>query len=144
MKPTINVTPLIDVLLVLLIIFMVVVPEKPTNFRTHIPGEPQKDVVLPQNPNTLIVFVGLDGSIRLNSEVGAATVDDPAGVIASLAREFRHREANGVFRPGTNEIERTVFVSAACDASYGTVVKAIDAVSKAGADPVGLKIDGVN
>ena len=38
-KPNINVTPLIDVLLVLLIIFMVVSPLKPANFKTKIPQE---------------------------------------------------------------------------------------------------------
>ena len=39
-KPNINVTPLIDVLLVLLIIFMVVSPLKPSTFKTKIPAEP--------------------------------------------------------------------------------------------------------
>ncbi|MEP7038916.1 MAG: biopolymer transporter ExbD, partial [Acidobacteriota bacterium] len=38
-KPNINVTPLIDVLLVLLIIFMVISPIKPTDFKTKIPQE---------------------------------------------------------------------------------------------------------
>ena len=39
-KPVINVTPLIDVLLVLLIIFMVVAPLKPSSFRARVPAEP--------------------------------------------------------------------------------------------------------
>ena len=42
-KPNINVTPLIDVLLVLLIIFMVVSPIKPTDFKTKIPQESKQD-----------------------------------------------------------------------------------------------------
>ena len=39
-RPNINVTPLIDVLLVLLIIFMVVTPFKPSSFKARIPAEP--------------------------------------------------------------------------------------------------------
>ncbi|MEQ1646799.1 MAG: biopolymer transporter ExbD, partial [Pyrinomonadaceae bacterium] len=53
LKPTINVTPLIDVLLVLLIIFMVVTPLKPSAFKTRVPAEqvePPKGVF--ENPKT--------------------------------------------------------------------------------------------
>ena len=44
-KPNINVTPLIDVLLVLLIIFMVVSPLKPARFLTKVPSQPDRDDV---------------------------------------------------------------------------------------------------
>jgi len=47
-KPYINVTPLIDVLLVMLIIFMVVTPLKPARFMTKVPAEPDRNLtVLP-------------------------------------------------------------------------------------------------
>lgn len=42
-KPEINVTPLIDVLLVLLIIFMVITPVSPGKFDARIPSEPKPD-----------------------------------------------------------------------------------------------------
>ena len=41
-KPNINVTPLIDVLLVLLIIFMIISPLEPSKFETKIPSEPKE------------------------------------------------------------------------------------------------------
>ncbi len=68
-KPNINVTPLIDVLLVLLIIFMVISPSKPTAFKAKVPAESTTDKPLVDNPNTLIVTVNSDFSlIRLKIE----------------------------------------------------------------------------
>ena len=42
-KPNINVTPLIDVLLVLIVIFMLISPLKPASFKAKIPAEPLKE-----------------------------------------------------------------------------------------------------
>ena len=56
-KPNINVTPLIDVLLVLLIIFMVVSPLKPANFRTKIPQEPKEIANVDTNPDALVIVL---------------------------------------------------------------------------------------
>ncbi len=144
MKPVINVTPLIDVLLVLLIIFMVIVPAKPTRFEAKIPAESKPDAGSTQNPNTLIVYVESDGSLRLNLEARSGSVDDPAELIAMLREKFRFREENGIRREGTNEIEKTVFISAPRALGYGTVVRAVDAAKEAGAGPIGLQIDDLN
>src|SRR5215217_7210573 len=59
-KPQINVTPLIDDLLVLLIIFMVVTPMKPSAFDAKIPAEPNDDSSVKVHPDTLIVTIGND------------------------------------------------------------------------------------
>jgi biopolymer transport protein ExbD len=68
--PNINVTPLIDVLLVLLIIFMVITPMKPHKFETKIPEKPPdsmpEDMV--PDPGLLVVTVGKDRKIQLNQQ----------------------------------------------------------------------------
>src|SRR5688572_25008585 len=67
-KPNINVTPLIDVLLVLLIIFMVISPLKPSDFKTKIPQEPKDEGKVTDNFYTLVVTINSDYSLRLNLE----------------------------------------------------------------------------
>jgi biopolymer transport protein ExbD len=57
---------------------------------------------------------------------------------------FDDRENRGVFRPDSNEVEKTVFIKAPKGVPYGEVVKVIDAVKLAGADPVGLQIDDLS
>lgn len=141
--PNINVTPLIDVLLVLLIIFMVITPSKPSRFEAKVPAEPKeqdKNVMLKQNPNTLIIFVTKDGKLRVNTE-DVGDISDTAPLTANLTEKFNFREKNGVLREGSNEVEKTVFVKSPKTVRYGDVVKAIDAAKLAGADPIGLQID---
>src|SRR5438105_3743408 len=78
--PYINVTPLIDVLLVLLIIFMVVTPVKPSRFKADIPTQrdPNEDVSkLKPNPLTLVVSISPDLQIKLNQEQ-MGSVNDPS------------------------------------------------------------------
>lgn len=142
--PNINVTPLIDVLLVLLIIFMVITPSKPSRFEAKVPAEPkdeQQNVILKPNPNTLIVFINREGAkLRLNQD-DIGDISDTAPLTAKLEEVFKDREARGVLREGTNEVEKTVFIKAPKSVKYGDVVKAIDAVKLAGAQPIGLQID---
>ena len=79
-EPYINVTPLIDVLLVLLIIFMVVTPLKPSRFKADIPTQrdPNEDLSkLKPNPLTLVVSIAPDLSIKLNAE-SLGSVNDTA------------------------------------------------------------------
>ena len=69
-QPYINVTPLIDVLLVLLIIFMVVTPLKPSRFKADIPTQrdPNEDLSkLKPNPLTLVVSIAPDLSDQVES-----------------------------------------------------------------------------
>jgi biopolymer transport protein ExbD len=142
--PNINVTPLIDVLLVLLIIFMVITPSKPSRFEAKVPAEPKdedKNVILKPNPNTLIVFINREGAkLRLNQD-DIGDISDTAPLTDKLKGVFADRESRGVLREGTNEVEKTVFIKAPKSVKYGDVVKVIDAVKLAGAQPIGLQID---
>lgn len=142
-SPYINVTPLIDVLLVLLIIFMVISPLKPSRFEAKVPAEPKpEDRAAPPRPNPLTLVISIDRNmgIKLNNEdMGAAT--DPSQLQTRLEQIFKERLENQTFREGTNEVEKTIFLKAPRSIKYGPVVKVIDAVKVAGAQPIGLQID---
>ena len=141
--PYINVTPIIDVLLVLLIIFLVVTPLKPSRFRAEVPTQrdPNEDTShLKPNPLTLGVSISNDLKIKLNQdEMGS--VNDTGPLSARLADTFRERKDTHAVRIGTEEIEKTVFVKAPRSVKYGDVVKVIDAIKGAGSDRVGLQVD---
>jgi len=142
-SPNINVTPLIDVLLVLLIIFMVITPSKPSRFEAKVPAEPkdQPQVNVKPNPLTLVVAINKDTkAITLNNEA-FGDVSDTDKLRDRLTEIFRDRTNNGVFREGTNEIEQTIFIKSPKVVRYGDVVRVIDAAKQAGAAPIGLQID---
>lgn len=138
--PKINVTPLIDVLLVLLIIFMVVTPTKPHSFTAKIPGEPAPDNVDPA-PDTLVVEVGSDRSVRLNAQPRSATTDDMSAITDSLRDIFRQRAELDPAMRASDTLRRTVFIKAPKALDYGTVAKVVDAVKISGAAPIALQID---
>jgi len=141
--PNINVTPLIDVLLVLLIIFMVITPVKPSKFEAKVPAEPknQQNLDVKPNPLTLVVAINRETKgITLNNEA-AGDVSDASALTAKLSEIFKTRENNGVFRENSNEIEKTIFIKSPKTVKYGDVVKVIDAAKLAGATPIGLQVD---
>ena len=150
--PYINVTPLIDVLLVLLIIFMVVTPLKPSRFKADIPTQrdPNEDLSkLKPNPLTLVVSISPDLQIKLNQD-SLGSVNDTTPLAQKLALVFHQRKEQHAFKIGMearsdvkdeDRIEKTVFVKAPRAARYGDIVKVIDAIKGAGANPVGLQVD---
>lgn len=149
-KPNINVTPLIDVLLVLLIIFMVISPLKPSSFKARIPAEPTNDQPAEPNPLALVVVINSDSSLSVNKEMGLGSIEHPEQVIAKLRETFSERLKNQAYseraalEPGLTEeekIEKTVFIKALRKQSYGDVARVIDAVKQAGASPISLQID---
>jgi biopolymer transport protein ExbD len=142
-KPSINVTPLIDVLLVLLIIFMVITPLKPSRFEAKVPAEPkdEQNVNVKPNPLTLVVAINKETkAITLNNEP-FGDVTDTEKLSNRLREIFKERENNGVFRENTNEVEKTIFLKSPKLVRYGDVVRVIDAAKAAGASPIGLQID---
>ena len=148
--PYINVTPLIDVLLVLLIIFMVITPLKPTRFKALVPNEPPpSNEPIKPNPLTLVVTIDKDLKLKLNTdEVGS--VNDTSTLSSKLAAIFQDRRVNHAYEPGKEtrvdlpeeeRIAKAVFVKAPRSLPYGEVVKVIDAIKGAGGSPIGLQID---
>jgi biopolymer transport protein ExbD len=150
-KPEINVTPLIDVLLVLLIIFMVVTPLKPSTFKARVPAEPPElpGHVMP-HPDTLAVHLDRHSSLSLNQESGLGTSADTSPLVSRLRGIFAERAANGSItssaaddpqRPYPDRVERTVFIKAPRDIDYGSVARVVDGVKLAGGYPISLQID---
>ncbi|HLF84951.1 MAG TPA: biopolymer transporter ExbD [Blastocatellia bacterium] len=128
--PNINVTPLIDVLLVLLIIFMVIQPQKEAKFESQIPQKPQDTATSMVPPSDLLMVdvkmqgSGPDQQIELNSK--PMTLVELATTLKDLLEQ----------RP-----DKTVFIKAPKDKQYGDIVSVIDTVKGAGAQPIGLQID---
>ena len=99
-QPYINVTPLIDVLLVLLIIFMVVTPLKPSRFKADIPTQrdPNEDLSkLKPNPLTLVVTIGSDLQIKLNQDA-LGSVNDTAPLAQRLSQVFQLRKEQRAYK----------------------------------------------
>ena len=155
-RPDINVTPLIDILLVLLIIFMVITPLKPTRFKTLVPERSEEmSAAAKQSPRTLIVSVTKDQKVTLTrgqNQVAEAAVADPGPVAKTLSDEFKTRREQQIWKEGfegradlppDQRIEKTVFVKAPQTFKYGDVVKVIDAIKGAGASPVGLQTEAL-
>ena len=150
--PYINVTPLIDVLLVVIIIFMVITPLKPSRFQADIPTQrdPNEDLSqLKPNPLTLVVTISNDLQLKLNADP-IGSVNDTSPLSQRLAQLFQQRKETHAYKPGmetrgdvpeADRIEKTVFVKAPRSLKYGDVVKVIDAIKGAGASPVGLQVD---
>ncbi len=119
----INVTPLIDVLLVLLIIFMVIVPVTPRGLESRVP-EKSKAAERMQAPVSLRVLGDGAGS-KVTYEVDGRIVDR-ARLNAVLLASLRVRA------------QRAVYVSASSQLSYREIADAVGAAKAAGATTVAL------
>src|SRR6266478_165418 len=100
--PYINVTPLIDVLLVVLIIFMVVTPLKPSSFKADVPTQrdPNEDVSkLKPNPLTLVVTITPDLQLKLNQDP-MGSVNDTSALAAKLQQTFQQRREQHAYKVG--------------------------------------------
>jgi biopolymer transport protein ExbD len=153
-RPNINVTPLIDVLLVMLIIFMVAAPLKPSRFLAKIPSQPdeaQRNLLPP--PDALVVIINSDRSMTLNGLTDMGSVYDTSKLSAALFDLFQQRLANHAYRWDMRDrndlaeslrIQKTVFIRAPRALPYADVVRVLDSIKGAGATPIGLQIDDLN
>lgn len=151
--PYINVTPLIDVLLVLLIIFMIVSPLKPASFKALIPERPDTQKIIEPGDLNLVVTIKRDGVLELNQTGDMGTVNDTGKLSAKLAEIFQGRRERRAYRwdmmtrsdlPIDARVQKTVFLKAPKSISYGDVAKVIDGIKGAGAAPVGLQVDALD
>lgn len=151
-RPQINVTPLIDVLLVMLIIFMVVSPLRPARFLTKVPSKPDRDILNPSDL-TLVVTIKSDLSLMLNRTTDVGSVNDTGKLSAMLTDVFQQRLKNHAYSyqlrdridlPEEMRIEKTVFIKAPRSIPYAAVVRVLDGIKGAGAGPVGLQIDDLD
>ena len=120
LKGEINITPLIDVLLVLIVIFMVIAPVTPTGLQTNVPLPAQAEH--PDTPlKTLVLSLDRNGGIRLNQEMLESSAISPR-----LRDLFSTRA------------DRALFVQADDEVLFNEVAQIIDIARSAGADRVGL------
>src|SRR5881394_262417 len=121
-KADINMTPMIDVLLVLIIIFMVITPLTPKGLEALVPQPPPPN----QKPNqsdqrTVVITIDDKHQMQINSEP-----TDDARLGPRLEEIFKTRA------------ERVVFVKGDPSLDFQWVAKAIDIAHGAGIDKVGL------
>ncbi len=125
--PDINVVPMADIMLVLLIIFMVVTPMLQKTFsvdmaRTENPREMQDA----DKDDAVVLAVTRDGRIYLGN--------------TQIAQEKITDAVRDMLQP---RLDKTVYVKSDARAKYGNVVKVVDEVRAAGVDAIGLLTERV-
>jgi biopolymer transport protein ExbD len=120
-KADINMTPMIDVLLVLIIIFMVITPLTPHGLEASVPQPPPRQREDSPDPRTVVIVLEKDGSMKINQ--------DPVQE-ANLQQRLED-----IFK---TRAERAVFVKGDPGLEFAAVAHAIDVVHGAGIDKVGL------
>jgi biopolymer transport protein TolR len=123
----INITPYIDILLVLLIIFMVITPVRQMDLDVKVPQTSQDQEKGPIDPNVIVVSIGESAKILINNE------DTSIAQLGSKLQEIYSKRAN-----------KNMFISASAKLPYGDVVRVIDVAKGAGVGDIGLLTEQIH
>jgi len=124
----INVTPMVDVMLVLLIIFMIVTPLLQQGVTVNIPRDmntPEEDAEITKDTSVVI-------SIPNNTDFYVGKDPQPLAELGEKIKSMMKDKAPD---------KRIVYIKSGVEVDYGTVVKAIDTIRKQEIDKIGLVAD---
>ena len=129
LQSEINVTPMVDIMLVLLIIFMVVTPFLQQGITVALPKNMNNPDVDPNiiKESSIVISVPNDGEYYLGKQ--------------RVAKEQLSDKVDTMLKGIKNENDRIVYIKSGVNVSYGDVVTVINEVRKLGVDKIGLVAD---
>ena len=129
LQSEINVTPMVDIMLVLLIIFMVVTPFLQQGITVALPKNMNNPDVDPNiiKESSIVISIPNDGQYYLGK--------------IPVAREQLTEKVDTMLKGIKNEQDRIVYIKSGVGVSYGDVVNVINEVRKLGVDKIGLVAD---